>query len=76
VEAYLEEARRRGFHAVRIIHGRGIGFQRETVRKVLSRTPFVLGFYDAPAEVGGWGATIADLRIERIAPCSGEGDVG
>lgn len=62
VEAYLEEARARGFPALRIIHGRGIGAQREMVRKVLARTPFVLAFRDAPAEAGGWGATIVTLR--------------
>lgn len=58
VEEYLFEARRRGFEAVRIIHGRGIGVQREAVRKVLQRTPFVSSFGDAPMEAGGWGATI------------------
>ena len=61
VEAYLEEARALGFRHIRIIHGRGIGVQREMVRKVLERTPFVLDFRDAPAEAGGWGATIATL---------------
>ena len=62
VEEYLIEARRMGYHALRIIHGRGIGTQREIVRSVLSRTPFVIGFRDAPAEAGGWGATIVTLR--------------
>lgn len=62
VEAYIEEAQRLGFRALRIIHGRGIGVQRETVRKVLSRTSFVQSFRDAPAEAGGWGATIVDLK--------------
>ena len=62
VEEYLSEAHRLGFTAVRIIHGRGIGVQRETVRKILERTPFVKSFSDAPAEAGGWGATIATLR--------------
>ncbi|MGE5489007.1 MAG: alpha/beta family hydrolase [bacterium] len=61
LEAYLEEAHRRGLTALRIIHGRGIGVQREMVRRVLSRTPFVVRFSDAPAEAGGWGATVADL---------------
>jgi dsDNA-specific endonuclease/ATPase MutS2 len=61
VEAYLEEAHALGFNAVRIIHGRGIGLQRDLVRKILARTPFVTWFGDAPAEAGGWGATIVTL---------------
>jgi dsDNA-specific endonuclease/ATPase MutS2 len=61
VEAYLEEAHRLGLKALRVIHGRGIGVQRETVRAVLARTPYVLDYRDAPAEAGGWGATIVTL---------------
>jgi len=62
VEAYLEEAHARGWTALRIIHGRGIGVQREMVRAVLSRTPYVLDYQDAPTEAGGWGATIVTLQ--------------
>jgi len=62
VEEYLNESNRLGLKALRIIHGRGIGVQRELVRKVLARTPFVVSFSDAPAEAGGWGATIITLR--------------
>jgi dsDNA-specific endonuclease/ATPase MutS2 len=62
VEAYLEEAHRMGLKSVRIIHGRGIGVQRQIVRAVLARTPFVASFGDAPPEAGGWGATIARLE--------------
>lgn len=62
VEAYLEEAHARGFRYVRIVHGRGIGVQRETVRRVLSRTPFVAEFKDAAAEAGGWGATVVTFK--------------
>ena len=62
VEAYLEEAHTLGLKALRIIHGRGIGVQREMVRALLSRDPRVTGFGDAPAEAGGWGATIVTLR--------------
>jgi len=61
VEAYLEEAHRLGFKALRIVHGRGIGVQREIVRAVLSRTPFVVAYGDAPLEAGGWGATVVTL---------------
>ena len=62
VEEYLREARAAGFKALRIIHGRGIGVQREVVRRVLARSEFVADFRDAPAEAGGWGATIVTLR--------------
>lgn len=62
VEAYLEEAHRLGFTAIRLIHGKGIGVQREMVRSILARTPFVVAFGDAPLEAGGRGATVATLR--------------
>ena len=62
VEAYLEEAHNMGLKNIRIIHGRGIGVQRRIVRAVLSRTPFVVSYGDAPEQAGGWGATIVTLR--------------
>jgi dsDNA-specific endonuclease/ATPase MutS2 len=62
VQEYLNEARRLGLKALRIIHGRGIGVQREMVRTILARTPYVADFCDAPAEAGGWGATVVTLR--------------
>ena len=61
VEEYLLEAHAIGLTALRIIHGRGIGVQREIVRSVLSRTPFVTDYRDAPGEAGGWGATVVTL---------------
>jgi dsDNA-specific endonuclease/ATPase MutS2 len=64
VEAYLEEARRAGFRSVRIIHGKGRGVQRATVRAVLSRTPFVVDWTDAPPAAGGTGATVAHLSTD------------
>jgi dsDNA-specific endonuclease/ATPase MutS2 len=62
VEEYLIEARRLGLRHLRIIHGRGIGVQREIVRSVLAGADFVESFGDAPAEAGGWGATVITLR--------------
>ena len=62
VASYLEAARESGFREVRIIHGRGIGAQREMVRALLSRHPHVVSFADAPPDRGGWGATIVVMK--------------
>jgi dsDNA-specific endonuclease/ATPase MutS2 len=64
VEDFIEEAHQRGVRWVRIIHGKGIGVQREIVRSVLARTPYVLDFRDAPAEAGGWGATVVTIKVD------------
>lgn len=62
VEEYLFEACKKGFREVRIIHGRGMGVQREIVRAVLTKHPLVESFKDARPEAGGWGATWVALR--------------
>jgi DNA-nicking Smr family endonuclease len=62
VREYLDAACERGFGALRIVHGRGIGVQRQTVRMILERDPRVAAFGDAPPEAGGWGATWVELR--------------
>ena len=62
IDEYLLLAHDAGFGSVRIIHGKGIGVQREIVRSTLARTEFVIDWTDAPAEAGGWGATIVRLR--------------
>lgn len=62
VESYLEAAVEAGFREVRLIHGRGIGVQREIVRSLLSSHPQVIEYQDAPPGRGGWGATLVRLR--------------
>jgi dsDNA-specific endonuclease/ATPase MutS2 len=62
VREYLDAAYAKGLRDVRIIHGRGIGVQRRTVRVVLERDPRVVSFGDAAPEAGGWGATWVRLR--------------
>lgn len=64
VEDYIAEAHTRRVRFVRIIHGKGIGVQREMIRDILSRTAFVVDFSDAPSEAGGWGATIVTLSVD------------
>jgi Smr domain len=62
VREYLARAREARLTEVRLIHGRGRGVQRDTVRRVLAECALVAAFADAPPERGGWGATIARLR--------------
>jgi DNA-nicking Smr family endonuclease len=62
VDEYVRQAVAHGFSEVRLVHGKGKGVQRVMVQKLLSGHPLVLRFFDAPAERGGWGATVAVLR--------------
>ncbi|HEX9798652.1 MAG TPA: Smr/MutS family protein [Thermoanaerobaculia bacterium] len=62
VADYLDAAWGAGFGEVRIVHGKGVGVQREMVRSLLARDPRVASFADAPGEHGGWGATVVTLR--------------
>jgi DNA-nicking Smr family endonuclease len=57
VDEYLFQAVAKGFREVRIIHGRGIGVQREIVRSILSKHPNVASFHDVPNR----GSTIVVL---------------
>ena len=59
VEEYLYQAVQRGFREVRIIHGRGIGVQREIVRSILSKHQSVISFHDLPDR----GSTLVRLSV-------------
>ena len=62
VRDYLDAAWEKGLRRLRIVHGRGAGVQRKTVRTLLERDPRVVEFGDAPPGAGGWGATWVTLR--------------
>ncbi|MEJ2085060.1 MAG: Smr/MutS family protein [Acidobacteriota bacterium] len=64
IRSYLDEACKLGLRTVRIVHGKGIGVQRRTVRTLLARDPRVVSFESAPEAAGGWGATCAVLDPE------------
>jgi DNA-nicking Smr family endonuclease len=72
VEEYLLQCVDTGFPVVRLIHGKGKGVQRDSIRALLARLPFVQSFRDAPPEVGGWGATLVSLRVD-LAKHEGKG---
>jgi DNA-nicking Smr family endonuclease len=59
VAEYLFQAMQRGFREVRVIHGRGIGLQREIVQSILKNHPDVISFRDAPDR----GSTYVLLRV-------------
>jgi DNA-nicking Smr family endonuclease len=62
LDAFLEEAAAHGLHAVRIVHGKGVGVLREVLRAALPARTEVLGFVEAPAAHGGAGAVLVLLR--------------
>jgi DNA-nicking Smr family endonuclease len=66
VREWLDAAHEKGFRELRIIHGKGIGVQRRTVRTLLGRDPRVEAFGDAPLEAGSWGATW--VRMKPMKP--------
>jgi DNA-nicking Smr family endonuclease len=63
LEEYLLECQRKGFREVRIIHGKGMGIQRNIVHSFLKKSPLVESFKMASTEEGSWGATIAFLKL-------------
>ena len=63
VEEYLKEVRKKGFETVRIIHGKGIGVQREMVRKILAEKDYVSSFRNGDEfSGGGAGATVVKFK--------------
>ncbi len=59
---YIRVCLEKNIHKLRIVHGKGIGVQREIVRKILESHPNVTSFRHESGTGGGWGATVVDLR--------------
>ena len=64
VRDYLDAACEKGLRDLRIIHGKGVGVQRQTVRTLLGRDPLVEAFGDAET----WGATWVRMKPSPPAP--------
>jgi dsDNA-specific endonuclease/ATPase MutS2 len=62
IPVWLSECRSRGFREVRLIHGKGTGQLRASVRALLRREPQVCSFSNGDESTGSWGATIATLH--------------
>jgi len=65
VSHYLDEAARRGFREVRLIHGKGKGVRRAEVRRLLAGDARIADAFDAPPGRGGFGATVVVLKPPR-----------
>jgi len=61
VRDYLDLAYAQGLRRLRIVHGKGRGVQRQSVRALLARDPRVATVGDAP-DAAAWGATVVTLR--------------
>jgi len=59
---YFEACLEKGILSVRVIHGKGQGILKKRVQSVLRKDPDVEGFFDAPIQSGGWGATLVRLK--------------
>jgi DNA mismatch repair protein MutS2 len=63
VEQYLDDAFMAGLPTVRLIHGKGTGALRKTVRDLLAGHPLVESYRDGEPSEGGAGATVAALKV-------------
>ncbi|MCK4573923.1 MAG: Smr/MutS family protein [candidate division Zixibacteria bacterium] len=62
VTEYIRACLEQGIYQIRIVHGKGIGVQREIVRSLLAKHPHVTAFRHEGGSGGGWGATVVDLQ--------------
>lgn len=62
VDRYLDAALLAGYGSVTIVHGKGTGALRSGITKYLQQNRRVKSFKAAPANAGGSGATIVELK--------------
>lgn len=65
LDEYLRTCQEMGIRQIRIIHGKGTGILRRRVRALLEGDSRVASYADAPANAGGWGATVVELRVQK-----------
>jgi DNA mismatch repair protein MutS2 len=63
VEKFVDRAFLAGMPRVRIVHGSGMGILRKALRQYLQKHPHVESVTEPPANEGGGGATLIELRV-------------
>ncbi len=63
VERFVDHAFLAGMPRVRIVHGSGMGILRKALRQYLQKHPHVESVTEPPANEGGGGATVVELRV-------------
>ena len=61
VQEFLHDAYSSGFRQVRIIHGKGTGMLRETIRRELKKHPIVKSYRAGAYDGGGEGVTVVEF---------------
>ena len=59
---FVDDSYSAGLNRIEILHGKGTGALKKTVKEILSSHEKVKNFYFAPIEIGGDGITIAELK--------------
>ncbi|MBL7575571.1 DNA mismatch repair protein MutS2 [Peptoniphilus asaccharolyticus DSM 20463] len=62
IDKYIDDAYLSGIKEIRIIHGKGTGVLREKIRNYLRKNKYVKHYEDAPANQGGYGATVVEFK--------------
>jgi DNA mismatch repair protein MutS2 len=62
VTKFIDNAYAAGLDRIEILHGKGTGALKKTVKEILSQHNKVKAFYFAPINVGGDGVTIAEFK--------------
>ena len=61
LDKYLDDAFMAGLYQVRVVHGKGTGTLRQTVREQLAKHPLVSSYRAGDYGEGGDGVTIVEL---------------
>ena len=62
ITAFIENARSLDLLRLCVIHGKGRSRLKFEVHQSLKNHPDVDSFRDAPTDMGGWGATLIELK--------------